>query len=295
MFEGEPPQDAPNRARRFDARAIGLDVGLSFARWLTGREHLHYGLWDGLAPTAANLGAAQEAYTTRLLSHFPGGALRVLDVGGGAGETAARLLAMGHRVEIVVPSATLAARCRENAPAAVVHEMPFEAFEGEGPFDLVLFSESWQYIKQATSLAASARLLAPGGTLLISDCFRADHYEPEGPTRKAGGGHRLFKLRTLLDEAPFELVTQEDLTESVAPSIDIEQGFYNVIGDAIARTDAELAATRPLMRRVVHAVLRAFVSKRRRERLAARLMQRERTSEAFCAANRYMLMVLRRT
>jgi hypothetical protein len=52
--------------RKLDTCSIGLDVGLSFCKWLTGRETLHYGDWMRLAVSAANLGPAQEAYTDRL-------------------------------------------------------------------------------------------------------------------------------------------------------------------------------------------------------------------------------------
>ena len=51
---------------KMDTRAIGLDVGLSFAKWLTGAENLHYGDWTGLEVNAANFGPAQVAYTDRL-------------------------------------------------------------------------------------------------------------------------------------------------------------------------------------------------------------------------------------
>ena len=100
---------------KIDTRAIGLDVGLEFVRWLTGAENLHYGLWDGLEVTAANLRTAQEAYTDKLFKLLPDAPCRILDIGGGAGETARKLLALGHQVEIVVPSALLAERCRKNA------------------------------------------------------------------------------------------------------------------------------------------------------------------------------------
>ena len=113
-------------SKALDTRAIGLDVGLAFTKWLTGAENLHYGLWDGLEVTAGNLRAAQDAYTDKLFALLPKGPLRLLDIGGGAGETARKLLDLGHEVEIVVPSAYLADRCRENAPAAKIHEMMFE-------------------------------------------------------------------------------------------------------------------------------------------------------------------------
>ena len=76
---------------KIDSRAIGLDVGLSFTKWLTGAENLHYGLWDGLDVTAGNLHTAQAAYTTKLFKLLPKGKLRILDIGGGAGETARKI------------------------------------------------------------------------------------------------------------------------------------------------------------------------------------------------------------
>jgi SAM-dependent methyltransferase len=281
-------------AGRIDTRAIGLDAALSLARWLTGAEHLHYGLWDGLAPVAANLGPAQEAYTAHLLSFLPRGALRILDVGGGAGATAARLIALGHSVEIVVPSPLLADRCRANAPDAVVHACRLEDYTGEDVFDVVLFSESWQYIPQESSFSVAAARLAPGGTLLIADVFRSGHYDGVGRIRKVGGGHRLSSFRAALADQPFEVTAEDDITDRAAPSIDVEQGLYAVIGDALLRIDAELAARRPLARRLTRGALRLALSARRRERLAARLFERQRTGEAFRRFNRYMIFRLRR-
>jgi hypothetical protein len=114
---------------RIDTRAIGLDVGLGFVRWLTGAENLHYGLWTGLDVSAGNLGRAQAAYTDKLFGLLPPGKLRILDIGGGAGETAKKLIALGHEVEIVVPSALLAAHCRAERPR---REGPRDDVRGRG-------------------------------------------------------------------------------------------------------------------------------------------------------------------
>ncbi|HDR30066.1 class I SAM-dependent methyltransferase [Rhodovulum sp.] len=278
---------------KIDTRAMGLDAGLAFIRWLTGAENLHYGLWTGLDVTAANLGRAQAAYTDLLFSHLPEGRLRILDIGGGAGETAAKLIARGHEVEIVVPSAFPASRCRANAPAAKVHEMPFQDFASAPRFDLCLFSESFQYIPCALALDKAAGLLVPGGEILIADCFRSDSFQRGGRIRTAGGGHRLALMREEMAARGLVPLAEEDVTEAVAPSIDLEQALFNVSGHAITRIDAELAAKRPRGRWLMRRALAVVLGARRRERLAARLIGRERSAKAFCRGNRYMIFRLR--
>lgn len=277
--------------RKIDTRAVGLDVGLAFTKWLTGAENLHYGLWTGLDVTAANLRAAQEAYTTKLFGYLPEGPLRILDIGGGAGETAGKLCALGHSVDIVVPSAFLAGRCRENAPEARVHEMRFEEFESDEPFDLCLFSESFQYIPLSESLPKCAMLLKPGGHLLLADCFRPETFGTRDHST-VGGGHAIEKFREAVAESAFNEIAEEDITQDVAPSVDLEQALFNVFGLAAARIDTELANKRPRVRWLLNRAWRLLVSARRRERLERRLTQKTRTAEVFIANNVYLMVKL---
>lgn len=279
---------------RIDTRAVGLEAGCALAKWLTGKEHMHYGLWAGLEPVAANLGAAQEAYSQKLFALLPEGRLRILDIGGGAGETAKRLIAMGHSVEIVVPSAFLAARCRVNAPEAVVHEAMFEEARVTGPFDLCLFSESFQYIPLTESLPRAKALLAPGGAIVIGDCFRRlDGDWLKNPHRTVGGGHVVEKFQEAAAREGLVIEAEEDVTDQVAPSIDVEQAFFNVLGVGVAGMDRELRAKRPWLRGLVVGVLGRVMGARRRASLMRRLTGDERTGEAFRRSNRYLLMRLR--
>lgn len=280
---------------KIDSKAVGLDVGLALIRWLTGAENLHYGLWTGLDVTAGNLRAAQDAYTAQLFSELPPGVLRILDIGGGAGETAKKLIALGHTVEIVVPSSYLAERCRQNAPEAVVHECTFQDYTGKGPFDLCLFSESFQYIPIMDSLPKCADLLTPDGHVLIADCFRTDAYlgrAEHGP--QPGGGHRLSSFRAALLSNPFEIVAEHDITEAVAPSIDLEQGFYNVCGLGVTRTASEIKSKKPLVNWLLTRVVRLFLSRKRRENLMQRLNGNDRNSTAFQTYNTYVIAKLAR-
>jgi MPBQ/MSBQ methyltransferase len=282
-------------AEKIDTRAVGLDVGLAFIRWLTGAENLHYGLWTGLEVTASNLRAAQEAYTVKLFGYLPSGRLRILDIGGGAGETARKLLALGHEVEIVVPSAFLAARCRETAKGAVVHECTFEEFTGSGPFDLCLFSESFQYIPLADSLPKCAQLLAPAGQVLIADCFRTETYKgraAQGP--QPGGGHQLAHFRMVLDQSAFVVAAEEDITDAVAPSIDLEQQLFNVIGHGVTRVSGEIKAKKPAAHWALARLIGVFLPAKRRQNLMQRLTGTERNAEAFRQLNRYLMLRLAR-
>lgn len=280
-------------ADKIDTRAVGLDVGLAFIRWLTGAENLHYGLWTGLEVTAGNLRAAQDAYTVKLFGYLPAGPLRILDIGGGAGETAKKLLALGHSVEIVVPSAFLAARCRETAQGATVHECTFEAFKGQGPYDLCLFSESFQYIPLSESLPKCARLLGPGGQVLIADCFRTDAYQGRqaiGP--QPGGGHQLTAFRAAVDASAFTVAAEEEITDAVAPSIDLEQRLFHVLGHGVTRVSDEIRGKRPKAHWALGKAIGLFLSRKRRDNLMQRLTGTTRTSEAFRRYNSYRIIRL---
>lgn len=276
---------------KIDTQTIGLDTGLAFARWLTGKEHLHYGLWTGLEPIAANVGAAQTAYSDKLLALLPAATgLRILDIGGGAGETAKRLLAAGHQVEIVVPSAYLAARCRVNAPEAIVHECRFEDLAMKRSFDVCLFSESFQYIPLHLSLQKAQSLLNSKGEIVIGDCFRSDGFKRVGNRAMVGGGHSWRAFRAALATEPLELLSEQDITEAVAPSVDLEQALFNVIGLALSGAGRELARKKPWQNWMVQRGLGLFLGQRGKERLSQRFFETSRSAEEFCTSNRYLLL-----
>lgn len=278
---------------KLNTQALGLDIGLAFVKWLTGAENLHYGHWQGLDVTAANLRAAQEAYTTRLFALLPDRPLRILDIGGGAGETAKKLLALGHQVDIVVPSPFLAERCRINAPGATVHECMFEDFTGTGPFDLCLFSESFQYIPLDRGLPKCLTLLDAGGEIVLADCFRRDSFQPDATLATVGGGHRIGHFRETLAALSLEVLSEEDITEHTAPSVDLEQGLFNVLGYGITRVDEELSAKRPRLRWGLTRVVSLALNTRKRARLDQRLNRQTRNAQVFADNNIYLMMRLR--
>ena len=53
--------------KKINSQEIGLDIATSLAKFVTGKENLHYGYWKDLEVNLENLGKAQEAYTNKIL------------------------------------------------------------------------------------------------------------------------------------------------------------------------------------------------------------------------------------
>lgn len=100
---------------------------------------------------------------------------QVLDIGGGTGEFAVRVAALGHQVTVVDPSpdalAALGRRAREQGVDVVGVQGDLSTLDSvveEGSIDVVLCHGVLEVVSDpAAALAAVARVLRPGGTLSI--------------------------------------------------------------------------------------------------------------------------------
>ena len=278
-----------------DTKALGLEVSLAIAKFVTGKENMHYGVWDNLDPCLENLGKAQEQYTKLLFKYFPKKKkLKILDIGGGAGETAKKLISLGHSVTIIVPSDILSKRCLENTNnKAKVHNIRFEDYEPKKnqTFDLCLFSESFQYIPAKIALKKAKELLNKGGQILVADCFRSD-VKHSSHNRRPGGGHPLSEMLKLIKDVDLNIISEKDITKSVAPSLDIEQKFYNVVGVGIDKVQQGLVASHPWKMKLFNLVYKTIVNQKKRRRLHDRIYGNIRNSDNFIKFNHYMIFQL---
>ena len=280
------------------SRLVGLDIALKVSSFVTGKEHLHYGLWEKLDVTLENLGKAQEAYTNLLFKYLPKKEpqkkLEILDIGGGAGENAKKLIERGHRVTIIVPSKILAEHAKINTNKKA--EILITTFEDYIPkynsFDLCLFAESFQYIPIKTALKKASILLKNNGEILIADCFRSDKKQI-GIIRQPGGGASLKSMEKELEIQKFKILVRKEITKLVAPSVELEQKFYNTLGFSIKRIITSLNVNRPITLKFLKIIYKIFFSKRRRKRLEKRLFENTRTVDSFIRYNHYMIYKLK--
>ncbi|GAX37647.1 class I SAM-dependent methyltransferase [Nodularia sp. NIES-3585] len=215
------------KATRYQNAAIDYYMGL------TGSSYLHYGYWEVIPNTdeeltITQLRTAQEAYTTKLFSFIPAGIKTVLDVGCGIGGNAKSLCERGLSVEGLAPDAIQEEKFIQNTNGKVPFYLTtFEDFQTSHSYDLVLFSESSQYIAVEDLAQGAARLLNSGSYLLIADMMRLDAEYKEGIFSNC---HIAHDLKSALEKAGLKLIKSEDISQSIAPTIDLCLSNFRTFG-----------------------------------------------------------------
>ena len=133
---------------KVELKEVGLDIGLAFSKHFYKTEYLHYGYWpEELSVEPANVFQAQENYANFLLKNIPEGVNSILDVGCGSGKFAEKMLDAGYLVDCVSPSPNLTKHVRNRlGDRAEIFESCFEDVRTEKRYDLILCSESFQYL-----------------------------------------------------------------------------------------------------------------------------------------------------
>jgi SAM-dependent methyltransferase len=144
-----------------------------------------------------------------------GGGRRALIVGSGLGDDAEHVASLGYDTVAFDVAPTAIATARGRFPDSAVHYVTADLLdppaEWSGAFDLVVESITVQSLPEslhAEAIAGVARLVAPGGTLLVIAAAREDGEPVAGPpwplTRAeieafAGGGLRAVRVEDLRD------------------------------------------------------------------------------------------------
>ena len=206
-----------------------IDYGLKFFVEVLGAENLHWGFFPGKrfpdgGGSLESLKEAQREYTNHLISYIPKSVKRILDVGCGIGTTGNILSKNGYDVTCISNDAYQGEMLKKRHPDLRFVRSRFEKFPEDRPYDLLLFSESSQYIDIDIFARKAYGLLKPSGFVLVCDYFRKENNCYYKTCNIIGEFERKMK------EGSFALIRQEDITDYVTPTIDLASHYYSRYG-----------------------------------------------------------------
>ena len=216
---------------------IGLEIGLVLSRFFFDTEHLHFGFWpDDLSVNLENLKKAQDCHSDQILKSIPDCVKTVLDVGSGSGGLAEKLVENGYNVDCVSPSDYLSDAIEEKLKNSVsVYRSTFEKLELNKKYDIVIFSESFQYVNIKKSLKKIPHTVHDNGHLLICDFFRL----PGTGTKPLGGGHDWKLFQDSLASCSFTELVNKDITKETARTYDLISQIINEVADPVRNLSAK--------------------------------------------------------
>ena len=202
------------------------DRALRFYSEVLGLERLHYGLWeDGDPRNIEGAKIAQERYEDFLIKEtealFPNTSqTSILDVGCGTGIMTERLYKKGYNVEGLSPDLYQKEIFEKRVPVKF-HLARFQNFIPQKKYDLIIMSESSQYIPIALLFQKVRECLKPGGYLMVCDYFRLD----SGTDIMGKSGHKIGLFRESAANNGFENTKELDITLKTIPTLEAAKIF----------------------------------------------------------------------
>ena len=202
------------------------DRALRFYSIVLGLERLHYGLWEETDErNIEGVKIAQKRYEdflieeSLLLFDSPSDA-HILDVGCGTGIMSESLAKKGFLVEGLSPD-MYQKELFEKRTSLKFHLAWFQTFIPQKEYDLLIMSESSQYIPIDLLFQKARECLKPNGYLMVCDYFRL-----EGDTGTTGkSGHKLGLFLDASDSNGFVKISQSDITAKTIPTLDTAKIF----------------------------------------------------------------------
>ena len=260
-----------SKRNKIDTKEIGLDISIVLAKYLLKTDHLHYGYWtDDLERNIFNIPKAQEKYSEFIISHIPDNISSILDV------------------DCVSPSDVFYSYTKERLQQnAEIFKSKFEDVQTAKKYDLILFSESFQYINLEKAFQNSLKILKPKGYILICDFFKT---AVKG-TSPLSGGHGLGNFFETIDIYPFSLVKDIDITKQTAPNIDLYNEFLLEAGFPIWKIIVNLIKQKY---KLLYNILK-WKYKKKNAKIHRKYFSGQRNSRNFLKFKTYRLFIYQKT
>lgn len=208
-------------------------------------DNFHFAYWLG-PDDEATVEEATDRFTDLLIPKLEAGTgKRVLDVGCGLGKPAVRVArATGAAVLGITISPYQIGLATERAKAeGLTGQVEFQQADGtdmpfdDGSFDAVLAFESIVHMDRRRALAEMARVVAPGGRVVLTDLFDREDVSDEEAAERAGRPGALPRLAdytALLSECGLVADEITDISRNVSPS-------FTMMNDITVANKDELA------------------------------------------------------
>ncbi|OGS03635.1 MAG: hypothetical protein A2204_03430 [Elusimicrobia bacterium RIFOXYA1_FULL_47_7] len=275
--------------KKIDSKEVGLASAIIFGKYFFKTNDLHYGYWpDGLKVDISNITIAQENHSGLILSAIPPEVKSVLDVGCGAGSLASRLIAKGYSVDCVSPSSILTNEAKKLVDnKCEFFESTYEQVETDKKYDIVIFSESFQYIHLANAMQQTVKFLKPGGYMLICDFFKTDAVGESA----LGGGHDLKEFYSTVVKYPFQLQKDTDITKQTAPNLALIDDMLKQVGHPIWNMLFDFIHSRhPFLYGIL-----LWKFKKKIAKINKKYFSGERNADNFARFKSYRLMLYKKT
>ena len=224
-------------SKKVSPNEIGLEIGLVLSRFFLNTEHLHFGYWpDDLEVSLNNLKKAQDYHSEKIIHSIPKNVKTILDVGSGSGGLAEKLVDNGYQVDCVSPSEYLSDSIEQKLKKRVtVYRSTFEDLGLQKKYDLVVFSESFQYVNIKKALNKIPLAVQEKGHVLICDFFR----KPGTGTKPLGGGHDWEVFQDNLSDHSFTEIINKDITRETARTYDLINQIIGEVADPVRSLSAK--------------------------------------------------------
>tara|TARA_Y100000590_G_scaffold438666_1_gene561752 strand:+ start:7 stop:855 length:849 start_codon:yes stop_codon:yes gene_type:complete len=209
------------------------EFGLVAAQQLFHIEDIHYGFWEkDEVATLNNFKEAQKKHTDFLFQYIDNfienkDQSKILDIGCGVGTNVKKLLDKGFKVDGLVPYPWMAKYASnvnskyKSQDRGRIYKCKIEDFPIKGikqKYQLVFFSESFQYVNMNSTFNILEKILKKHGTIIIFDFFKKDNI---GDISPLGGGHSINFFYNVIKNFNYKIEEDIDITDNLSPNLKI--------------------------------------------------------------------------